>query len=99
VNITKTGGGGHTTFALSGRLDTTSSPKFEAELIPEFDNSKIISLDFKEVDYVSSAGLRVLLLGEKKAKAVGGKMSLFNVSPDVMDVFDLTGFTGILNVG
>ena len=87
-----------TTFALSGRLDTISAPKLQNELLPEFDTAKHIELDFAELVYVSSAGLRVLLSGEKTAKEKGGKMTLVNVSQDVMEVFDMTGFSDILNI-
>jgi anti-anti-sigma factor len=81
-----------------GRLDTTTASLLQAELLPEFDSVNHIQLDFKQLAYVSSAGLRVLLLAEKTAKAKGGKMVLVNVSPEVMEVFEMTGLSEILTI-
>ena len=86
------------TLALEGRLDTTTAPSLQEALIPSFDKAKDISLDFSGIDYVSSAGLRVLLLGQKKALSTGGKMSLKGVSEDVMEVLEMTGFDEMLTI-
>jgi len=85
------------TLILSGNVDSSAAPKLEAELIPELDNFENIVLDLKDIKYISSAGMRVLLMGEKKAKAKGGKQTIKNVSPFVMEIFDVTGFQNILN--
>jgi len=85
-------------FALSGRLDAVTSTKLQEVLIPEYKNAQHIELDFAELAYVSSAGLRVLLMGEKTAKAKGGKQTLLNVSEDIMEVFEMTGFSDILTI-
>ena len=98
MNISKTQNGEKTTLTLSGRLDTTTAPILQEALIPELDTAKHIELDFTELAYVSSAGLRVLLMGEKTAKAKGGKQTLVNVSAEIMEVFDMTGFTEILHI-
>ena len=98
MTITKTQNGDKTTITLSGRLDTTTAPQLQEALIPEFDAAKHIELDFSALAYVSSAGLRVLLMGEKTAKAKGGKQTLVNVSAEIMEVFDMTGFSSILNI-
>jgi anti-anti-sigma factor len=84
--------------SLGGRLDTTTAPQLQGELIPDFDSVKYIQIDFKELDYVSSAGLRVLLMGEKTAKAKGGKMTLVNVSAEIQEVFEMTGFSDVLTI-
>ena len=84
--------------ALSGRLDTTTSPKLQESLIPEFDNETHIELDFKDLKYLSSAGLRVLLIATKTAKAKNGRLTLINVSDDINEVFQMTGFSDILNI-
>jgi len=86
-----------TTIALSGRLDTTASPTLQDALIPKLGYKKHVVLDLAKLDYISSAGLRVLLLGEKTAKAQSGKQTLTNVSPEVMGVFEMTGFSNILH--
>lgn len=98
MNIAKTKNDDTTTLALSGRLDTTTAPQLQETLIPEFDHSKNVVLDFAELVYVSSAGLRVLLMGEKTAKAKGGRFTLIHVSSEIMEVFEMTGFSGILHV-
>ena len=98
MNINKTRNGEKVILALSGRLDTTTAPKLQEALIPEFDSAKQVELDFAELAYVSSAGLRVLLMGEKSAKAKGASMTLVNVSAEIMEVFEMTGFADILKV-
>ena len=98
MNINKTQNGDKTILILSGRLDTTTAPKLQEVLIPEFDNAKQVELDFSELAYVSSAGLRVLLMGEKAAKVKGASMTLVNVSAEIMEVFEMTGFADILTV-
>ena len=98
MNINKTQSGEKITLTLSGRLDTTTAPKLQEALIPEFDSAKHVELDFAGLAYVSSAGLRVLLMGEKTAKAKGAKMSLVNVSADIKEVFEMTGFSNVLTI-
>lgn len=87
-----------TVFNLIGRLDTTTAPDLQNALIPEFDISHAIELDFSDLAYISSAGLRVLLLGEKTAKAKSALFSISNVSEEVMEVFEMTGFASILTI-
>jgi len=84
--------------SLEGRLDTTTAPLLQEQLIPEFDNAKYVQIDFSKIDYVSSAGLRVLLMGEKTAKAKSCKMILVNVSAEVQEVFEMTGFSEVLTI-
>ena len=98
MKIEKTQTGESITLALEGRLDTLSAPQLQKALSEIFPEAAAIELDFVRIEYVSSAGLRVLLLGEKTAKATGKTMTLINVSTDIMQVFDVTGFTGILNI-
>jgi len=96
VNITR--GDGETTLALAGRLDTVTAPQLQEALLPEFDGAKLVMMDFTELVYVSSAGLRVLLLGEKTAQAKGAEMKITGVCPEVLEVFEMTGFTSMLNI-
>ena len=98
MQITKTQIGEKITFTLSGRADTTSSPEFQEKLIPAFDEAKEIIVDFTELAYISSAGLRVLLTGEKTAKAKGSSMTITGVSKEIMKVFEMTGLSGILTI-
>ena len=85
-------------FALDGRLDTTTSPKLQEVLIPAFDDAGKVVLDFKDLVYISSAGLRVLLMGQKTATTKSVDFAIKNVSEDIMEVFDMTGFTDMLNI-
>ena len=93
INIEKTNGA--TLITLEGRLDTTTAPELEKAINNEGEALKSLVLDFKGVDYISSAGLRVLLTAQKKMN-VQGSMELTNVSEAVMDVFEMTGFADIL---
>ena len=98
MTINKTQDGDKLTIALEGKLDTTTAPQLQDILIPAFDEAKDIILDFSALAYVSSAGLRVLLMGEKTAKAKGGSLTLTGVSPEIMEVFEMTHFADILNI-
>jgi len=96
--VNKTQDNGKLIIALEGRLDTTTASQLQDVLIPAFDEMKEIELNFSQLAYVSSAGLRVLLIGQKTAKAKGASMIVRNVSYDIMDVFEMTGFTNILTI-
>lgn len=98
MTINRTQENGTLTLVLSGRLDTTTSPKLQEALIPAFDEATHIELDFSKLAYVSSAGLRVLLLGQKTAKAKGASMTVSGVSEQIMEVLDMTGFSDMLTI-
>lgn len=98
MTITKNNANNKTIFLLEGRLDTTTAPQLQEVLIPEFDVSKDIILDFNTLAYVSSAGLRVLLMGQKTATAKGGSIIITGVSEEIMEVFEMTGFSSILTI-
>ena len=82
---------------LSGRLDTATSPLLEAELKRCIDGVKSLVLDFSSIEYISSAGLSVLLQAQK-AMNRQGKMVVRNVNDMVMNVFEITGFSDILTI-
>ena len=84
------------TVALSGRLDTTTAPDFEKEL-GDLEGVTELILDFEGLEYVSSAGLRVLLTAQKKMKNQG-EMRLRGVCDNILDVFEITGFSDILTI-
>lgn len=98
MEINKQIDSGKANFALSGRLDTTTAPQLQDELIPAFDTAKDITLDITNLNYVSSAGLRVLLMAEKASKAANVPFKLTGVCPEIMEVFEMTGFTDILTI-
>lgn len=79
--------------ALDGRLDTTTAPEFESFLSENYDGNGSIVIDCEKLIYISSAGLRVLLTAQKKAK---NAMKLINVCELVMEVFEMTGFADVL---
>jgi|LGOV01.1.fsa_nt_gb anti-anti-sigma factor len=84
---------------MEGRLDTNTAPEMEKSLEKYYTmNGFDIVLDFINLDFVSSAGLRVILLIQKKAKALKGKLVIKNVKPEIQEVFDMTGFTDILTI-
>ena len=83
--------------ALSGRLDTVTAPQLEAVVKTELEGITELVLDFAELDYISSAGLRVLLAAQKTMNKQGS-MKLINVNADIMEVFDITGFSDILTI-
>jgi anti-sigma B factor antagonist len=95
--IEKSENGTELTLALTGRLDTVTSKQLESE-IPSLAGKGSVILDFGKVEYVSSAGLRVLLVMQKKMNAQGGTMKLVGVLPEVKEIFGITGFSGILTI-
>ncbi|MCL2054817.1 MAG: STAS domain-containing protein [Oscillospiraceae bacterium] len=98
MDVNKTHYEGETIYSLSGKLDTVTAPEFQKELIPEFDAAKSIIVDFTSITFVSSAGLRVLLMGEKTAKVKGASMTLRKVPDDVMEIFKKSGLARIFTI-
>ena len=82
---------------IVGRLDTTTAPALEKAILEDIGDAQKLVLDLKGLEYVSSAGLRVLLSAQKKMQKLGG-MRVTNVSKGVMEVFEITGFVDILTV-
>ena len=85
------------TLVIGGRLDTLTSPELEEIINTELDGVTDLTLDLAGLDYISSAGLRVLLRAQKKM-AAAGTMKLINVSPIIMEIFEITGFSEILTI-
>jgi anti-sigma B factor antagonist len=98
MTITKNNTANGKELVVSGRIDTVTAPELQAGLIPEFAEVKEITLNLSAVNYISSAGLRVLLAAEKESKKRGGKFVLTGVIPEVREVFDMTGFSDILTI-
>lgn len=97
LNINKTMENQSAVVSLEGRLDTVTAPELEKalqEIMPELTE---LTLDFAALDYISSAGLRVLLSAQKVMNKQG-KMTLTNVNEAVMEIFEVTGFTDILTI-
>ncbi len=95
IQTTKTGS--EATILLQGRLDTMTAPQLEAELRQTIPGLRALTLDFAGLDYLSSAGLRVLLLAQKHMNQQG-QMKLIHVNQVIMEILDVTGFTNILTI-
>ena len=87
--------GNETVMELIGRLDTRTAPVLDKKLLAEVPETANLTLDLKGLEYISSAGLRVLLSAQKRMQKAGS-MKLKNVREEVMDVFEMTGFAEIL---
>ena len=82
---------------ITGRLDTITAPALDKTINENLGEIKNLILDFKSLEYISSAGLRVLLNAQKKMQQIGA-MKIINVCEEVMDVFEITGFADILTI-
>ena len=98
LNITKKQEGTALGVALEGRLDTNTAPGFQAELEPMLESITKLTLDCEKLDYISSAGLRVLLTFLQELEEQGKTMELYHVNDIIRDVFDVTGFLDILTI-
>ena len=87
--------GQETIIEIEGRLDTITAPSLDKTINEDVADAKNLVLDLKSMEYISSAGLRVLLAAQKKMQKIGS-MKLINVCEEVMDVFEMTGFADIL---
>jgi len=97
MTINKTSNGSELTIAIEGRLDTTTAPQLETELKQSLTDVTKLIFDLAKLEYISSAGLRVLLSAQKVMNKQG-KMIIRNASSEVMEIFDVTGFVDILNI-
>jgi len=86
------------TVKVEGRLDTLTAPELETALEDNYSNVKKLVLDLEKLDYISSAGLRAVLGAQKRMAKQEGNMEVIHVNKMVMDVFEVTGFTDILNI-
>ena len=97
LNITKNTENTALTVALEGRLDTTTAPQLEAEIRNSLDGVTVLEMDMEKLEYISSAGLRVLLAAQKIMNRQG-EMKVTHVSETVMEIFEVTGFSDILTI-
>lgn len=86
------------TVVISGNIDTVTAPELDSQLQENLSGIKDLILDFAAVDYISSAGLRVILMANQQMEDVDGNMTVKNVNEDVRDVFEMTGFDSLLNL-
>ncbi len=97
MNINKTENGNDLAVKVSGRLDTTTAPQLEEELKASMDGVTSLTFDFGELEYISSAGLRVLLAAQKIMNKQGS-MKVSGVNETIMEIFEVTGFSEILTI-
>ena len=97
LNIQKTAANGQLVLALQGRLDTATAPALEEELNASLAGVTSLVLDMTALEYISSAGLRVLLSAQKRMNAQG-EMKIRSVNETVMEIFEVTGFSDILTI-
>ena len=97
MTIEKVQNGTSLTITVGGRLDTTTAPELEAEMKKSLDGAESLVLDFSKLEYISSAGLRVLLSAHKSMSGKGG-MKIIHANEIVLEVFDVTGFSDILTI-
>ena len=86
------------TVAISGNIDTVTAPELDTKLQENLSGMKDLILDFAAVDYISSAGLRVILMANQQLEDADGTMTIKNANDDVRDVFEMTGFDSLLNL-
>ena len=98
MNITENIEGASGTLLIEGRLDTTTAPALESKIKSMEGSIQNLILDFTSLEYVSSAGLRVLLGAQKYLNSIKGSMVIRNVNKDIMEVLELTGFVDILTI-
>ena len=89
---------GKTVLYLEGRLDTSNSSELEKAVNETLETTADIALDLSKLEYTSSSGLRVFLLTQKKVSEKGGNLVVSNVNEYIMEIFDITGFSSILNI-
>jgi anti-sigma B factor antagonist len=97
MTISKNLQGTNLEIALEGRLDTTTAPELEAELNQSMSAAESLILDFGKLEYISSAGLRVLLSAQKTMNKQGA-MKVIHANEMIMEIFEVTGFADILNI-
>ncbi|MBE5846711.1 MAG: STAS domain-containing protein [Lachnospiraceae bacterium] len=97
MKIDKTKNGSELTVTVSGRLDTTTAPELEQSVSADYDGINSLIFDFSDLEYVSSAGLRVLLSAQKKMSKQGS-MVIRHVNDTISEIFEVTGFSDILTI-
>ena len=97
MTLSKDVNGNALTISISGRLDTTTAPELETEIKNSIEGVQDLVIDIKDLDYISSAGLRVLLSAQKIMNKQG-KMTIKNVCDEIKEIFEVTGFSDILTV-
>ncbi len=97
MKLEMTKDGGKLTVSVTGSIDTVTAPELEKELKSQWDGITELVLNFKAVDYISSAGLRVMMAADQYMTDADGKLTIQNANDDVKEVFEMTGFDELLH--
>ncbi|MCR5431649.1 MAG: STAS domain-containing protein [Lachnospiraceae bacterium] len=98
MTLSETRNGELITISVEGRVDASTSGGLQSSILLAFQKVKNLTIDFEKCEYVSSAGLRALLIGQKTAQSKGGEMKLINVSEAILSVLKLSGFDSIITI-
>lgn len=98
MDVTKTKTGDKLILGISGKLSAATAEAFDAEVQEAIAESNHIEMDFTEVSYVASAGLRVLIAAQKKLNACNGVLALRNIREDILEVFEITGLDEVFDI-
>lgn len=98
MTITKANSGDTVTLYVEGRIDTNTSPTLQKAILEAFQTATKLTLELAKVPYISSAGLRVLIIGQKTASSKGSVMEICNVTAPVKEILDCVGFSQILTL-
>lgn len=96
VNVTISGN--TAIIEVQGRIDTITASEFEASLLPLTEKHALLVVDCSQLDYISSSGLRVFLMAQKKLNATAGKLRLCCLQPTIREIFDISGFSSIFAI-
>ena len=99
MNIETVYGDNGATVSCEGHLNTNTSGELEQELSQVFQKTQNVTVDFSQLEYLSSAGLRVLVGAQKQVMAAGGTLRIVNLADEVREVFEITGLIDVLDVG
>ncbi|PKP53910.1 MAG: anti-sigma factor antagonist [Bacteroidetes bacterium HGW-Bacteroidetes-1] len=98
MNVQITNSENYTIIKVQGRIDTITATDFEAKVMTTLEQSKKLVINCSELDYISSSGLRVFLLTQKKINAAGGTLKLCCLQPTIKEIFDISGFSTIFSI-
>lgn len=98
MNITEEQSNGVTVLRPAGRIDSATAGEFEKRLVAAVGAANRVVVDMAQLGYISSAGLRALLVAAKKARPAGGRIALAAMAPPIREVFDLSGFSSLFEI-
>ena len=98
MTLTENVKGNEVELSVEGRVDATTAPQLQNGILTAFQKGENVVLDCQALEYISSAGLRALLLGQKTSKSKGGSFTLIHVGQEIQEILEVTGFDDILTI-